>query len=112
MDDLKRVHGTTGMLYRVAEASLDHPTGVVHEVICPVVSEATLRDLAKEWKATGPFYRAHVQTVMRRASRSHYRPMLPPLLATREFRSPNATPQPLLRALALLKPSLPCRVRT
>jgi hypothetical protein len=33
VDDLKRVHGKTGMLYRLAEASLDHPTGVVHEVI-------------------------------------------------------------------------------
>ena len=77
VDDLKRVHGKTGMLYRVAEASLDHPTGVVHEVIFPVVSEATLRDLVQEWKATGPFYRAHVQTVMRSAYRSHYRRMLP-----------------------------------
>ena len=112
VDDLKRVHGKTGMLYRVAEASLDHPTGVVHEVIFPVVSEATLRDLVKEWKATGPFYRTHVQTVMRSAYRSHYRRMLPPLLATLEFRSNHATHQPLIRALALLKPYLPSRVRT
>jgi len=112
VDDLKRVHGKTGMLYRLAEASLDHPTGVVHEVIFPVVSEATLRDVVKEWKATGPFYRAHVQTVMRRAYRSHYRRMLPPLLATLAFRSNNVTHQPLIRALALLKQYLPSRVRT
>ena len=45
------------MLYRLAEASLDHPTGVVHEVIFPVVSEATLRDLVKV-ESHGPFYRA------------------------------------------------------
>ena len=100
------------MLYRLAEASLDHPTGVVHEVIFPVVSEATLRDLVQEWKATGTFYRAHVQTVMRRAYRSHYRRMLPPLLATLAFRSNNVTHQPLIRALALLKQYLPSRVRT
>ena len=112
VDDLKRVHGKTGMLYRLAEASLDHPTGVVQEVIFPVVSEATLRDLVKEWKATGPFYRAHVQTVMRRSYRAHYRRMFPPLLATLEFRSNNATHQPLIRALALLKQYLPSRVRT
>jgi TnpA family transposase len=112
VDDLRRVHGKTGRLYRVAEASLDHPPGVVHEVIFPVVSEATLRDLVKEWKATGPFYRGHVQTVMRSAYRSHYRRRLPPLLATLEFRSNNATHQPLIRALALLKQSLPSRVRT
>jgi hypothetical protein len=96
----------------LAEARLVHPTGVVHEVIFPVVSEATLRDLVKEWKATGPFYRAHVQTVMRRAYRSYYRRMLPPLLATLEFRSNHATHQPLIRALALLKQYLPGRVRT
>jgi Domain of unknown function (DUF4158) len=112
VDDLKRVHGKTGLLYRLAEASLDHPTGLVQEVIFPVVSEATLRDVVKEWKATRPFYRAHVQTVMRRSYRAHYRRMLPPLLATLEFRSNNATHQPLIRALALLKQYLPSRVRT
>ena len=112
VDDLTRGHGKTGMLYRWAEARLDHPTGVVHEVIFPVVSEATLRDVVKEWKATGPFYRAHVQTVMRRAYRSHYRRMLPPLLATLACRSHNVTHQPLIRALALLKQYRPSRVRT
>ena len=112
VDDLKRVHGKTGMLYRLAEASLDHPTGLVQEVILPVVSEATLRDVVKEWKTTGPFYRVHVQTVMRRSYRAHYRRMLPPLLATLELRSNNATHQPLIRALALLKQYLPSRVRT
>jgi hypothetical protein len=56
LEDLKRVHGKTGMLYRLAEATLDHPNDVVKEVVFPVVSEATLRDLVKEWKSTGPLY--------------------------------------------------------
>jgi TnpA family transposase len=112
LEDLKRVHGKTGMLYRVAEATLAHPTGVVQEVVFPVVSEATLRDIVKEWKSTGPIYRYHVQTVMRSSYRSHYRRMLPPLLETLEFRSNNATHQPLIRALALLKQYLQSRMRT
>jgi len=112
IEDLKRVHGKTGMLYRLAEASLDHPAGVVQEVIFPVVSEATLREVVKEWKATGPFYRTHVQTVMRSSYRAHYRRMLPPLLATLEFRSNNAMHQPLIRALALLQQYLQSRMRT
>jgi Domain of unknown function (DUF4158) len=112
LDDLKRVHGKTGMLYRVAEATLAQPTGVVQEVVFPVVSEATLRDLVKEWKATGPFYRSHVQTVMQSSYRSHYRRMLPRLLATLEFRSNNTLHQPLIRALALLQKYLQSRVRT
>jgi len=111
IEDLKRVHGKTGMLYRLAEASLDHPAGVVQEVIFPVVSEATLREVVKEWKATGPFYRTHVQTVMRSSYRAHYRRMLPPLLATLEFRSNNAMHQPLIRALALLQQYLQSRMR-
>jgi hypothetical protein len=111
LEDLKRVHGKTGMLYRVAEATLAQPTGVVQEVIFPVVSEATLRDIVKEWKSTGPIYRYHVQTVMQRSYRSHYRRMLPRLLETLEFRSNNAMHQPLIRALALLKQYLQSRLR-
>ena len=112
MDDFKRVQGKTGMLYRVAEATLAQPTGVVQDVVFPVVSEATLRNLVKEWKATGPLYRSHVQTVMQRSYRSHYRRMLPRLLETLEFRSNNAMHQPLMRACALLKQYLQSRLQT
>jgi TnpA family transposase len=112
LDDFKRVHGKTGMLYRVAEATLAQPTGVVQDVVFPVVSETTLRNLVKEWKATGPLYRSHVQTVMQHSYRSHYRRMLPRLLETLEFRSNNAMHQPLIRALALLKQYLQSRLRT
>jgi TnpA family transposase len=112
LEDLRRVHGKTGMLYRLAEVTLAQPTGVVQEVVFPVVSEATLRDIVKEWKSTGPIYRYHVQTVMQSSYRSHYRRMLPRLLETLEFRSNNAMHQPLIRALALLKKYLQSRVRT
>jgi hypothetical protein len=89
LEDLKRVHGKTGMLFRLAEAALDHPDGVVKEIVFPVVSEDTLRDLVKEWKSTGPLYRYHVQTVIRSSYQSHYRQMLPQLLHTLAFRSNN-----------------------
>jgi len=65
------------MLFRLAEAALAHPEGVVKEIVFPLVHEATLRDLVKEWKATGPFYRSQVQTVIRSSSQSHYRRMVP-----------------------------------
>ena len=77
LEDLKRVNGKTGMLFRLAEAALAHPEGVVKEIVFPIVNEATLRDLVKEWKATGPFYRYQVQTVIRSSYQSHYRRMLP-----------------------------------
>jgi TnpA family transposase len=112
LEDLKRVRGKTGMLFRLAEAALENPEGVVKEIVFPVVNEATLRDLVKEWKSTGPVYRYHVQTVIRSSYQSHYRRMLPQLLHTLEFRSNNAMHQPLIDALALLKKYLHSRART
>lgn len=85
---------------------------MVQEVIFPVVSEATLREVVTEWNATGPFSRTHVQTVMRRSYRAHSRRMLPPRLATLACRSNNAMHQPLIRAFALLKQPLQSRMRT
>ena len=112
LEDLKRVNGKTGLLFRLAEAALAHPEGVVKEIVFPIVNEATLRDLVKEWKATGPFYRYQVQTVIRSSYQSHYRRMLPKLLHALEFRSNNAMHQPLIEALALLKKYLPSSART
>ena len=112
LEDLKRVNGKTGMLFRLAEAALDNPDGVVKEIVFPVVNETTLRDLVKEWKATGSLYRSHVQTVIRSSYQSHYRRMLPKLLQTLEFRSNNTRHQPLIEALALLKKYLESRART
>ena len=57
LDDLKRVTGKQNLLFELAGAALDQPDGIVREVVFPVVGEQTLRDLVKEWKATGPTYR-------------------------------------------------------
>ena len=103
MEELKRVAGKNGLLFRLAEAALDHPDGVIKEVVYPVVSEEKLRDLVKEFKSTGPAYRKQIQTVMRNSWRSHYRRLLPRLLDTLEFRSNNETHRPVIDALALLK---------
>ncbi|MBL9169908.1 MAG: DUF4158 domain-containing protein [Verrucomicrobiales bacterium] len=54
LDDLKRVTGKQNILFELADASLAHPDGVVREVVFPIASEQILRDLVKEWKATGP----------------------------------------------------------
>ena len=80
LEDLKRVAGKNGLLFQLAEAALAQPDGIVKEVVYPVVNEQTLRDLVKEWKASGPAYRKHVQTVIRNSYRSHYRRMVPRLL--------------------------------
>jgi hypothetical protein len=54
IEELKRVAGKNGLLCRLAEAALEHPDGIIREVVYPVVSEQKLRDLVKEFKSTGP----------------------------------------------------------
>jgi len=48
--DIKKVSGKTNQLFRLAEAVVDKPDGTIREVVFPVVSEQTLRDLVKEYR--------------------------------------------------------------
>ena len=112
IEDLKRVAGKNNLLFQLAEATLEHPDGIVREVVFPVVDEQTLRDLVKEWKATGPVYRQQLRAVIRNSYRSHFRRILPPLLTTLEFRSNNEQHRPVIRALELLKKYVDSKIRT
>jgi Domain of unknown function (DUF4158) len=71
--DIKKVSGKTTLLFRLAEAAVDKPDGTVREVVFPVVSEQTLRDLVKEYKAGGSTYQQQVQKAMRGPYSKHYR---------------------------------------
>ena len=102
LEDLKRITGKQNMLFQIADAALSHPDGVVKDVVYPIVSESTLRALVKEWKATGPTYRTTLRTFIRNCYKSHYRQMVPQLLATLEFRSNNEMHRPVIRALELV----------
>jgi TnpA family transposase len=103
MQEFKRVGGKHNLLYQMANASLEHPDGKVKEVIYPVASEQTLRDLVKEFKASGTAYRQKVHTVIRSSYSRHYRRLVPKLLSILEFRSNNDVHRPVIEALELLK---------
>ncbi len=103
IDEFKKVSGKTGLLYRMAEVSIAEPSGVIEEVIFPVVSLKTLKDLVAEYKATGLAYKRRVHNVMRASFASHYRRMIPQLLEVLEFRSNNDIHRPVIEALELLK---------
>jgi len=103
LDDLKRVTGKQNILFALADASLAQPDGVVREVVFPVAGEQTLRDLVKEWKATGPTYRTTLRTVIRNSYSGHDRRMVPKVLQALEFRSNNDGHRPVIRALELLR---------
>lgn len=110
--DLKRVGGKQNLLFELADATLAQPDGVVCDVVFPVVGEQTLRDLVKEWKATGPTYRTTLRTVIRNSYRGHYRRMVPKLLGALEFRSNNERHRPVMRALELVKRFADTKLRT
>ncbi len=112
LDDLKRVTGKQNLLFELADASLARPDGVVRDVVFPVVGEQKLRDLVKEWKATGPTYRVTLRTVIRNSYRGHYRRMVPRLLAALEFRSNNERHRPVMHALELVKRFADTKVHT
>jgi TnpA family transposase len=103
IEEFKKVSGKTGLLYRIAEVSIAEPSGVIEQVIFPVVSLKTLRDLVAEYKGTGLAYKRRVHDVMRASFANHYRRMIPQLLEVLEFRSNNDLHRPVIEALELLK---------
>jgi len=103
LDDLKRVTGKQNLLFELADAALENPEGIVCEVVYPVVGEQTLRNLVKEWKATGPTYRTTLRTVIRNSYKGHYRRMVPEVLNLLSFRSNNERHRPVINALDLVK---------
>ncbi len=103
LSDIKKVSGKTNLLFRLAEAAVDKPDGTIRDVVFPVVSEQTLRDLVKEYKASGPAYQHQVQKAMRGPYSKHYRRMLPVILKHLEFCSNNEVHRPIIQALELLK---------
>jgi TnpA family transposase len=103
MGDLKAVNGKPRLLYKLADAALSNPDGIVKDVLFSVVDEATLETLVKEYRAKGPGYQRQVQTLVRNSYRAHYRRMVPSILGALQFRSNNAHHRPVIEALDYLK---------
>jgi hypothetical protein len=51
IDDLRRVRGKEAILFRLAEAAIEHPDDTVRNALYPVAGEKTLRELVREAKA-------------------------------------------------------------
>ena len=101
-EDLRRVRGKEGILFRLAEAAVGHPHDTVRATVFPVVGEKTLRELVKEAKANQRVFEEKTRSVLRGSYSNHYRRMLPPLLAALAFRSNNTSYRPVIEALELL----------
>lgn len=103
LNDLRRVSNKYGILFNLAQKAVDNPEGIIRDVIFPVVSEQTLKDLIKEFKHTDSAYREKIHTVIRASYGSHYRRMVPEILSILHFRSNNEAHQPVIRALELIQ---------
>ncbi len=103
LEDLRQVRGKANVLFKLAEAAVGQPEGVIKDVLYPVVGLQTLEDLVKEFKASGKSYNQVVHKVIRASYSNHYRRMLPPIVDALEFRCNNSVHQPVMQALNLLK---------
>ena len=103
VEEARGVRGKAGILFRVAEAAVGRPEGVVREVIFPVVGEQTFEALVREARALGTPQNRRVHTAVRASYGSYYRRMMPRLLAALEFRSNNGAHRPLLDALDAIR---------
>lgn len=103
INDFRKVNGKTGILFQMADAAINHPEGIIKDVLYPVVSENTLKALVKEFKNTGSAYRQKVYTVMRTSYSNHYRRMVPEILNTIKFKSNNESYQPIIKALEIIE---------
>lgn len=61
----KKVRGKARQLFKLAEATVDQPDGVVKDVVYPVVSQKALQGLVAEFKAMGFDFEREVQETMR-----------------------------------------------
>ncbi len=100
--EFRRVSNKEDVLFKLAQAAVDHPDEKVRAALYPVVGEETLRNLAAEAKATQSQRRDRVRTVLTGSYSHHYRVMLPKLLEALDFRCNNTAYRPVMDALDLL----------
>lgn len=100
--DVRKVRGKHELLYKMAEAAIEHPDELVRDVMYPVVSQRTLSDLVIEHAATGPGHLKAIRELIRSYYSHSYRPMLPLILDALELRSNNTMYRPLIEAIDLI----------
>lgn len=102
--EFTRVRGKSGLLGKIADASLGRPEGTVRDVVYPAAGgEKTLRDLVAELKATNAEFARSKREVFKSSYSNHYRRGLMDLLGVLEFCSSNDRHKPVIDALKLIE---------
>jgi TnpA family transposase len=100
--DFKRVDGKPQILYRVACAVTENPSGSVSDVIFTTVKEEVFQNIIVEHETGGSYYRTRQRYFLKNKYVRHYQRILPVLLDNLTFRSGNRR-QPIIEALEIIK---------
>ncbi len=101
--DIVRISGKNTILFQVAEAAVEHPDDAVSQIIYPAAGgKKILEALIKEHNA-GQSYQYQVLNTIRRSYQSHVRRMIAPVQKAITFKSNEASHQPILKALEVIK---------
>jgi len=103
IEDIKKVKGKNTILHQLALAALENPNGKVCDVLFPVVSEQTLKDLVKEFRLSGTEYSDQIYLKMRSSYSHHYRQLLPELLSVLDIKTNHSHNQHIIKAWQILK---------
>src|SRR5699024_906849 len=95
--------GKNNKIGNVLEAVLDHPDGVIRDVLYEVVDPATLREILKELRYNNTVYREQVYGTMRSSYGATYRKAHSELMQMLVFRSNNEQHQPIIKALSIIE---------
>lgn len=102
--EFTKVRGKSGLLGKIAAASLGAPEGSVRSVIYPAAGgEKTLKDLVAEMKATNAAFARSKREVFKSSYSNHYRSGMMKLLGVLDFRSSNDQHKPVMEALKLIE---------
>jgi len=97
--EVKRVDGKLDILYKLTEAALDHPYGVIKDTIYPVVDIETLRRIKEDLSHRGNWYKKQVRKKMRSLYSRGSRTELLDLLSLLKFNARDDDGKALLAAI-------------
>ncbi|MFE2036199.1 hypothetical protein ACFXBB_23720 [Streptomyces scopuliridis] len=93
--EFTKVRGKSGLLGKIAAASLGAPGGSVRSVVFPAADgEKTLKDLVAEMKATNAEFARSKREVFKSSCSNHYRSGLMKLLGVLDFAPPTTSTSP------------------
>lgn len=102
-----KIQNKDELFLNIAEPLVEQPKGIIEEIIYPIASQDTLKELIKELKSKGTTsYHKKIHYIIRDSYSCHYRRMLPEILQRLEFRSNNDYHKPIIEGLSLIKASI------